>query len=373
MNIPKHFILIIFFFFIITSFSYIGSSSKLVPCFKAACSIHEPDIQFPFRIKNFQTDTCGYPGFDISCDNNSTQTLLNLPNSQQFLVQRIDYDTRRIWIKDPNNCLPNRIILHSLNLSGSPFDNFYNENFTFFNCSSSYHSNYLLSTPIACLSGPTYTVVATTSSYTIEFLSKTICRLVGTFQVPVDSIINSENLYSWDFGGGDLLRLTWRDVPTCNRYEVNPTRGIVCSEYNPQRGIPKTTPHNSMAVWLGTTSILCIICLLCFICWRKAITRRNGSIPELNSIVPQQPIIIMGLDGPTLESYPKVILGESRRLPKPNDNICPICLSEYKPNETLKTIPECQHFFHSDCIDEWLRLNASCPICRKSPNVYNYI
>ncbi|KAF4380434.1 hypothetical protein F8388_024727 [Cannabis sativa] len=217
MNIPKHFILIIFFFFIITSFSYIGSSSKLVPCFKAACSIHEPDIQFPFRIKNFQTDTCGYPGFDISCDNNSTQTLLNLPNSQQFLVQRIDYDTRRIWIKDPNNCLPNRIILHSLNLSGSPFDNFYNENFTFFNCSSSYHSNYLLSTPIACLSGPTYTVVATTSSYTIEFLSKTICRLVGTFQVPVDSIINSENLYSWDFGGGDLLRLTWRDVPTCNR------------------------------------------------------------------------------------------------------------------------------------------------------------
>uniref|UniRef100_A0A803PPL3 RING-type E3 ubiquitin transferase n=1 Tax=Cannabis sativa TaxID=3483 RepID=A0A803PPL3_CANSA len=198
-------------------------------------------------------------------------------------------------------------------------------------------------------------------------------NMKGTFQVPVDSIINSENLYSWDFGGGDLLRLTWRDVPTCNRYEVNPTREIVCSEYNPLPGIPKTTPHNSMAVWLGTTSILCIICLLCFICWRKAITRRNGSIPEFNSIVPQQPIIIMGLDGPTLESYPKVILGESRRLPKPNDNICPICLSEYKPNEILKTIPECQHFFHSDCIDEWLRLNASCPICRKSPNVYNYI
>jgi hypothetical protein len=55
------------------------------------------------------------------------------------------------------------------------------------------------------------------------------------------------------------------------------------------------------------------------------------------------------------------------RLPKPNDNTCPICLSEYQPKETLKTIPECQHCFHAECIDEWLSLNATCPICRNSP------
>ncbi|KAF4380433.1 hypothetical protein F8388_024726 [Cannabis sativa] len=133
-------------------------------------------------------------------------------------------------------------------------------------------------------------------------------------------------------------------------------------------GIPRSARY-AVAVGVGIPSILCILGLLCFIFGRvKAITRRNGSIPEFNSTVAPQPIIIMGLDGPTLESYPKIVLGESGRLPKPNDNTCPICLSEYRPNETLKTIPECQHFFHSDCIDEWLRLNASCPICRKSPN-----
>jgi hypothetical protein len=93
-----------------------------------------------------------------------------------------------------------------------------------------------------------------------------------------------------------------------------------------------------------------------------------GGLPEMNSTVnPETKVIIAGLDGPTIESYPRIVLGESRRLPKPDDNTCSICLCEYKPKETLKTIPECKHCFHSDCIDEWLLLNATCPICRYSP------
>ncbi|XP_031278815.1 putative RING-H2 finger protein ATL69 [Pistacia vera] len=78
-------------------------------------------------------------------------------------------------------------------------------------------------------------------------------------------------------------------------------------------------------------------------------------------------VILTGLDEPTIESYPKTLLGESGRLPKPNDNTCPICLSEYQPKESLRTIPECEHYFHADCIDEWLKMNATCPLCRNSP------
>ena len=70
-------------------------------------------------------------------------------------------------------------------------------------------------------------------------------------------------------------------------------------------------------------------------------------------------IDIHGLDGPTIESYPKTLLGESRELPNPNDNTCPICLSEYKPKEMLRTIPECNHYFHVNCIDKWLKINAT--------------
>ncbi|WCJ22406.1 RING/U-box superfamily protein [Euphorbia peplus] len=84
---------------------------------------------------------------------------------------------------------------------------------------------------------------------------------------------------------------------------------------------------------------------------------------------PQQPNIAMvGLDVSTIESYKTVTLGDSMRLPEgPNDKTCAICLSEYHSQEIIRCIPECNHFFHVGCIDEWLRLNNSCPVCRKFP------
>lgn len=93
----------------------------------------------------------------------------------------------------------------------------------------------------------------------------------------------------------------------------------------------------------------------------------NSGLPTTAS--DQRPVIrsISGLDGPIIESYPKTVLGESGRLPKPSDGTCPICLSDYQPKETLRSIPDCNHYFHADCIDEWLKLNGTCPLCRKSP------
>ncbi|KAJ6346805.1 hypothetical protein OIU76_003477 [Salix suchowensis] len=79
------------------------------------------------------------------------------------------------------------------------------------------------------------------------------------------------------------------------------------------------------------------------------------------------PVVVVGLDQPIIESYPKIVLGESRRLPRPNEGPCSICLSDYLPNETIRCIPYCHHCFHADCIDGWLKMNATCPLCRNSP------
>lgn len=79
-------------------------------------------------------------------------------------------------------------------------------------------------------------------------------------------------------------------------------------------------------------------------------------------------VVVLGLEKPDIEAYPKIVLGESRRLPRPNnESPCAICLCDFVRNDTVRCVPECQHCFHVDCLDEWLRLSATCPLCRNSP------
>lgn len=47
------------------------------------------------------------------------------------------------------------------------------------------------------------------------------------------------------------------------------------------------------------------------------------------------------------------------------DTTCSICLSEYEQDDEIRRMPTCDHAFHAACIDEWLLLNASCPVCRQ--------
>ncbi|GER26177.1 RING/U-box superfamily protein [Striga asiatica] len=43
---------------------------------------------------------------------------------------------------------------------------------------------------------------------------------------------------------------------------------------------------------------------------------------------------------------------------------CPVCLSEFEEDETLRLLPKCSHAFHLPCIDSWLRAHTNCPVCR---------
>jgi len=42
---------------------------------------------------------------------------------------------------------------------------------------------------------------------------------------------------------------------------------------------------------------------------------------------------------------------------------CPICLEPFQVGDTLRTMP-CMHKFHSKCLDHWLSIKATCPICK---------
>ncbi|KAL5746528.1 hypothetical protein ACOSP7_027674 [Xanthoceras sorbifolium] len=368
MDIFKALLFLVFFLLFFSSYSVAATINKT--CISAACGRGEPVIRFPFRLNNRQPQSCGYPGFTLSCDS-TDQTVLELP-SGKFIVQGIDYSTQELWINDydPNNCLPKKIL--SLNLSGSPFTASYSQQFTFFNCSFDYYRYNL--NPVACLSGQNYTVLATSSVRVFNFLLSSSCNIFASVQVPVDWPFY-QPIMSSDLG--DDLRLTW-GKPRCAKcekrgahcgFKSNSSLEIGCS-YGHQPGIPKSA-RIAVMVGAGVPALLCSVGLLCVVCGKlkSSCVRNNRPLPEYNStITPHEPTLTAGgLDMVTIESYPKIVLGESRRLPKPDDNTCPICLCEYKPKETLKTIPECLHCFHADCVDEWLRLNASCPVCRNSP------
>ncbi|RYE20259.1 MAG: hypothetical protein EOP45_11345, partial [Sphingobacteriaceae bacterium] len=47
------------------------------------------------------------------------------------------------------------------------------------------------------------------------------------------------------------------------------------------------------------------------------------------------------------------------------DQQCTVCLYSYNSNDQVVCMPECQHFFHTECAKDWLtKYKRSCPNCR---------
>lgn len=43
---------------------------------------------------------------------------------------------------------------------------------------------------------------------------------------------------------------------------------------------------------------------------------------------------------------------------------CAICLEDFAVGDKCQVFPSCNHVFHSNCIDLWLKNKLTCPICR---------
>ncbi|PSR98795.1 RING-H2 finger protein [Actinidia chinensis var. chinensis] len=73
-----------------------------------------------------------------------------------------------------------------------------------------------------------------------------------------------------------------------------------------------------------------------------------------------------GLDEDILCHYPTILYCHSESSSVSSSG-CSICLADYKDSDVLRLLPECGHVFHCRCIDPWLRVHPTCPICRNSP------
>ncbi|KAK4483530.1 hypothetical protein RD792_010727 [Penstemon davidsonii] len=358
----------IIFFFTFLLFQTIQARNE---CPSRFCGKNQFAIRFPFLLQGHQPQNCGYPGFNLSCTSQKPEVVINIPDSGDFLVGDINYMIQEIQLFDPNGCLPKRLM--SLNLSSSPFTFTYSQNFTFLSCPIDLVMKSRLTT-IDCLGNSTASVVATSSMDHVKAMN--MCSTIVSMPIPVSWPHRNEWL-AFDFK--EDLRLTW-DVPNCVDCE---SKGGICgfqnSTSNQTHCFIDTITGQSRGLQIFRIIVLSIVipaimcsiiisCFLCFIGRRRHVVvsaPRNGTA----AVAPQTPdTTIIGLDDSTIESYTKVILGESRRLPGPNGATCPICLVDYDPKDIIRCIPQCEHCFHSDCIDEWLRMNGTCPLCRNSPS-----
>ncbi|MBA0678199.1 hypothetical protein Goari_019559 [Gossypium aridum] len=322
------------FFFVVFSFIFLpvqsSTRTEICPVF---CG--DKLIRFPFRLSN-QPDRCGYPRFNLTCKT-QTKPILTLPFSGEFIVENIDYLYQNL------------------------------ESYVFLNCSNGAIPKQLPQVRyISCLSGETFSVIAIPANRLDEYRSLSwTCMNIGKVLVP-----------PWDPNYG--MRLTWNE-PDCLSCEIGGGNCMFKSDtgldIRCSGGFSSGIPRSAI-IGISFGVGIFLICVLRLV---RHLRRKANNIYtdyQRHNLEISGPAVVRprsatddakGLDGPSIKAYPITLLGESRRLPRPSDNTCSICLCEYQANGKLRTIPDCKHYFHAICIDEWLKLNAACPICRNTP------
>ncbi|XP_030540264.2 putative RING-H2 finger protein ATL21B isoform X2 [Rhodamnia argentea] len=355
------------FLVFVLAFGLAQKTTAVDPC-PSSCGGSELSVQFPFRLNR---SGCGYPRFDLSC-NSQRQTILTLPLSGGFIVQNIDYAAQTVWLNDAGSCLPSRLL--NFTLDGSPFRAPLPRNFTLVNCSGDATLAARAAMPtlleVQCMSSGDYMVMSVESRF-YGGPGSHACDEIGTVTVPVAwqsvSDLHEDVRLAW---GQPACKSCLARGGTCGLRKGSDSE-IACTNVR-TTGLPRSAKYG-IILGLGIPAILCLIGLCSYVCGlisaygRQRRHPREETNTDFTTVIVPRSFVVMGLDRPTIESYPKTLLGASRRLPKPADNTCPICLCEYQPQEALRTIPKCDHYFHADCVDEWLTMHSTCPLCRNTP------
>ncbi|XP_020225351.1 RING-H2 finger protein ATL70 [Cajanus cajan] len=128
-----------------------------------------------------------------------------------------------------------------------------------------------------------------------------------------------------------------------------------------------------IGISVGILLLIMTITLTSYFCTRTRVSTtapdtRNRRRNNPNELQPHHSIVDVSLDEATILSYPTLLYSEAKL--KKGDSTatcCSICLADYKGSDALRVLPDCGHQFHLKCIDPWLRLHPTCPVCRTSP------
>ena len=100
-------------------------------------------IRFPFYIQDKQNFSCGYPGFNLSCNNNGHPTIII--SNKNYTIHEIFYQTETLRVSNSAfsnvSCIPST---NNISLPGGRFDLAPNQTnlSLFYNCNSSVHESW---------------------------------------------------------------------------------------------------------------------------------------------------------------------------------------------------------------------------------------
>ncbi|KAL5761279.1 hypothetical protein ACOSQ2_020117 [Xanthoceras sorbifolium] len=139
---------IIFIFFLLATAASASVDSQYLACEPKTCGDGQ-NITFPFYIKDQQQPFCGYPGFELSCNNkgNPILRLHDNDNGNQYIINHISYDNQSLRVSnaafwDTNSSSGGCDVVSSLQNLSLPSDRFElvgnkTEMFVLYNCNQS--------------------------------------------------------------------------------------------------------------------------------------------------------------------------------------------------------------------------------------------
>ncbi|KQK20665.1 RING-H2 finger protein ATL39 [Brachypodium distachyon] len=100
------------------------------------------------------------------------------------------------------------------------------------------------------------------------------------------------------------------------------------------------------------------IYVICFRIFTRNYRRAAGAGREIRGAAAAPPIFIFeGLDETSIALLPR------RKVAMAAD--CVVCIEKLAKGTTARLMPRCGHMFHMECVDTWLRSQATCPLCRR--------
>ncbi|KAL8247493.1 hypothetical protein R6Q59_008709 [Mikania micrantha] len=127
-------------------------------------------------------------------------------------------------------------------------------------------------------------------------------------------------------------------------------------------GEPINTGAFVLGLYVFFLLIIFFLCLISYLCNRNISPIRptvaGGDYHFLR--IPE------GIRDDVLETLPTFLYSQTVKPETLNGSGCCICLVDYKATDMLRLLPECGHSFHVSCVNTWLKVHPTCPVCRKS-------